>query len=297
MSPSSEHEALHRVFQYDEVLFARSLANILGKPVPAPVDVSVLNVDLTETRPLERRADTVLLAKYQENGVLKKYILLIESQTDEKKDRRRRWPYYIAYLQDKYDCPVVLLVVCSKKETAEWAREPIMVGLPGLVSMTVTPVVLGPDNVPAVTTVDEASQDITAAVFSALTHSRGSRARDILEVLSAALDTIDAETAGFLAEYIEDGLGETPAQSIWKVLMATVTYPYVSSIRSQGREEGREEGRAQGEAAAVLRILAKRGIAVDDKSRERIGSCTDLDLLGTWLDRSLTAEQVDELFA
>ena len=112
-------------------------------------------------------------------------------------------------------------------------------------------------------------------------------------VLSAALDTIDPETAGFLAEYIEDGLGETPAQSIWKVLMATVAYPYVSSIRSQGREEGR----AQGEAAAVLRVLAKRGIAVDDKSRERIESCTDLDLLGTWLDRSLTAEQVDELFA
>jgi hypothetical protein len=92
-----------------------------------------------------------------------------------------------------------------------------------------------------------------------------------------------------------------PAQSIWKVLMATVAYPYVSSIRSQGREEGRQEGRqegrAQGEAAAVLRVLAKRGIAVDDKSRERIESCTDLDLLGTWLDRSLTAEQVDELFA
>lgn len=146
MPPSSEHEALHRVFQYDEVLFARSLANILGKPVPAPIAVSVLNIDLTETRPLERRADTVLLAKYQENGVLKKYILIIESQTEEKKERRRRWPYYIAYLQDKYDCPVVLLVVCSKKETAEWAREPIVVGLPGLVSMTVTPVVLGPDN-------------------------------------------------------------------------------------------------------------------------------------------------------
>jgi hypothetical protein len=63
MSPSPEHEALHRVFQYDEKLFARSLANILGKPVPEPVDVSVLTVDLTETRPIERRADTILLAQ------------------------------------------------------------------------------------------------------------------------------------------------------------------------------------------------------------------------------------------
>ena len=134
-------------------------------------------------------------------------------------------------------------------------------------------------------------------MFSALTHSRGPEAHAILTALAAALDTIDTETADFLVEFTEAGLGNTPGQRIWKVLMATVTYPYVSSIRSQGREEGREEGRAQGEAAAVLRILGKRGVVVDGTSRERIESCTDLDLLGTWLDRSLTAQQVDELFA
>jgi hypothetical protein len=60
MSPSPEHEALHRIFQHDPALFTRSVSRILGIPVPEPYDVSVLNVDLTEIRPVERRADSVL---------------------------------------------------------------------------------------------------------------------------------------------------------------------------------------------------------------------------------------------
>ena len=305
MSPSPEHEALHRVFQYDEKLFARSLANILGKPVPEPTDVSVVNVDLTETRPIERRADTILLAHYLDGASTRHYILLIESQTDDEETRRRRWPYYVGFLQDKYDCPVVLLVVCSKRDTATWARQPIIIGLPGLTCMTVTPVVLGPDNVPPVTTVAGASQDVPAAVFSALTHSRGPEAGAILEALAGALNTIDTETAEFLAEFTEAGLGDTDGQRIWKVLMATVTYPYVSSLRSQGRaegraeglEEGRAEGRAQSRAADILRILDRRGIAVDSDARQRIESCGDLEALGSWLDRSITAEKASDLFS
>ena len=82
--------------------------------------------------------------------------------------------------------------------------------------------------------------------------------------------------------------------------MAIETFPYSSQLRSKGREEGRaegrKEGRAQGEAAAILRVLERRKVKVDDDSRERIESCTDLELLGTWLDRSLDVEAVGELF-
>jgi hypothetical protein len=72
-------------------------------------------------------------------------------------------------------------------------------------------------------------------------------------------------------------------------------------IPSAGIEEGRAEGRAQGEAAgqarAILQVPDRREIAVDDASRERIVSCADLDTLTAWLDRSLTATQVSDLFA
>jgi len=304
MPPSPEHEALHRIFQYDSKLFARSLTNILGIPIPEPFDVSVLSIDLTETRPIERRADTVLRVRFMDGNSLGQYILVVESQTDDEETRRRRWPYYIAFLQDKYACPVVLLVVCSKEETARWAREPIRIGLTGWICMTVTPIVLGPDNLPAVTTAEQASRDVPAAVFSALTHSRGSETRAILEALAVALDTIDTETAAFLAEFTEVGLGDTAGQQIWKVLMATVTYPYVSELRAKGRAEGEVKGRAEGEAkgralgeaSAILRVLDRRGIVVDEDSRHRIESCRELEALGTWLDRSLTAMKASDLF-
>jgi hypothetical protein len=296
VSVSPEHEALHRIFQHDPALFARAVTRTLDIEMTEPRRMSELNVDLTETRPIERRADSVLRAELMIENPEGDYILIIESQTDPEDTRRRSWPYYITFVQNKYDCDVVLLVVCSKAATARWAREPIRVGRPGLTCLTVTPVVLGPDNVPAVTSVEEAASDLQFAVFSALTHSRGPQVGGILETLAAALDTTDTGIAANLAEFTEAGLGDTPGQQIWRALMATETFPFVSEMRAKGRAEGRAEGEAKGEAKAVLRILNRRKVAVDDAARQRIESCTNVKTLETWLDRSLTATTVGELF-
>ncbi len=70
--------------------------------------------------------------------------------------------------------------------------------------------------------------------------------------------------------------------------------------RVEGRAEGRVEGRAEGQAAAlsaaVLRVLARRGVAVDDVARTRIADCTDVATLEHWLDEAVTATHVDALF-
>ena len=114
------------------------------------------------------------------------------------------------------------------------------------------------------------------------------------------------ETGSLLAEFTEAGLGEnTKGRIIWRNLMATRTYPYVSELRSQGREEGRaegreegrEEGRAEGRAQDIERLLDKRGIAMTTADRERITSCRDSKTLDVWLDRVLTISGIGELFA
>ena len=289
MPPTSQHEALHRIFLQDESLFARAAAHILGIVVQEPQQVTVLSNDLTTVKPLERRADSVLMAEWLIDDPVGRYVLIIESQTDPDDTKLRRWPYYIAYLHDKYECPVVLVVVCNKASTATWARQPIVIGLPDLTCMLVHPVVLGPDNVPAVTDVAEAGGDLTFAVFSALTHGRSSEVGAILEALAGALDAIDGETALTLTEMTEAGLVGTAGQQKWRELMRKQLITYKSEFRRRGIEQGRAED--------ILRILDKRGIAVDDTSREQIVSCDDLDTLGTWLDRSLTATQVSDLFA
>jgi hypothetical protein len=58
-----------------------------------------------------------------------------------------------------------------------------------------------------------------------------------------------------------------------------------------------EETRIQGRAEDILRILDLRGVEVPEAARERITSCTDLDTLGTWFDRAVTAADTQELFA
>ena len=90
--------------------------------------------------------------------------------------------------------------------------------------------------------------------------------------------------------------------------MSTGTYEFTSDFalrlkaegRAEGREvgqaEGREAGRAEGEAAALLEVLATRGIAVPEDVRERITECTDVDQLRTWVRRAVTIESIEGLF-
>jgi hypothetical protein len=63
----------------------------------------------------------------------------------------------------------------------------------------------------------------------------------------------------------------------------------------RGLERGLEQGRLRGRAEDVLRILAARGVHVDDSSRQRILSCADLTTLDRWFDRALNATTLAEV--
>jgi len=60
--------------------------------------------------------------------------------------------------------------------------------------------------------------------------------------------------------------------------------------------EGKTEGKAEDRASLILRVLEKHGIDVPEDIRERVTSCTDLDTLTLWFDRSLTASTAEDLF-
>ncbi|WP_224364341.1 Rpn family recombination-promoting nuclease/putative transposase [Hyalangium versicolor] len=62
-------------------------------------------------------------------------------------------------------------------------------------------------------------------------------------------------------------------------------------------QSARAEGLAAGRAQDVLRILAVRGLPVDDIARQRISNCRDLALLDRWLERAVKASSVSEVLA
>ncbi|MFD7071487.1 hypothetical protein ACFV97_30145 [Streptomyces sp. NPDC059913] len=293
---SSPHEAQHRIFQENPTLFT-SAFEALGVPFPEPVAVSLMDTDLTEMRPVERHVDTLLRIDVVGGGC---YVLAIEAQGRKDPEKRSSWAYYLAHLYAKFRYPPVLLVVCRDKATAEWAAEPIRIGLEKHPSLAVFPLVLGPHNVPVVTDAARAAADIPMAVFSAITHGNDQDIAAILEALAVALRATDADAAAIFAEFTEAGLGDTQAREIWRNLMSTSLSHFrgivAESFRDEGREEGREEGIAKERSLSVLRMLDRRGVAVSDADRERIGACRDLATLDLWVDRAFTVKTTDDLF-
>lgn len=73
---SSSHEALHWVFQKDPALLTRAFQSVLRVPFPEPRDFAVLNTDVTEIEPVERRVDTLMRVDTAEGT----YLLVIEAQ-------------------------------------------------------------------------------------------------------------------------------------------------------------------------------------------------------------------------
>jgi hypothetical protein len=64
---------------------------------------------------------------------------------------------------------------------------------------------------------------------------------------------------------------------------------------AEGLAKGMDKGLAEGLAKAVLRLLAARGVPVDDASRQRILGCGDVGTLERWFDRAVTATRLSDI--
>jgi hypothetical protein len=133
------------------------------------------------------------------------FLLAIESQGRRDPDKPTSWTYYLAHLQAKYRSPVLLLVVCQDKATADWAAGPFTAGVDGWTALSTHPLVLGPGNVPVIIDPDEAARDLTLATFCAMTHGRDQNINAILEALAHALGSADRDSARYYTELLEIG--------------------------------------------------------------------------------------------
>lgn len=294
-------------------LFARLLPRA-GIRFPEHTAIELLDTDLTEIRPLERRVDSLFRVHVadDEGG----FVLAVESQGKPDPDKHNSWTYYLAHMYAKYRLPPFLVVVCKDKATAEWAAEPIRVGRGFHTSIVVYPLVLGPGILPVITEADDAAHDLGVAAFSALAYAKDPGLTAILDALASGMADKAKESMGNAetdegedvdrvdwAEIVEIGLGEGPGRDYWRHLMATYTpnFPGSNTIVEEswleGRAKGQVEGKAEAKAEDILHILGVRGIEVSDSVRERVTACTDLDVLRVWLDRSLSVADAEELFA
>ncbi|MCX4905671.1 hypothetical protein [Streptomyces sp. NBC_00878] len=297
---SPPHEAMHRIFQDYPGLFT-GVSQVLGLTFAPPASVTVMPTDLTEARPVERRVDTLLRFDSDGSTGEDSFLLAIESQGKKDPDKPSSWAYYLSFLCAKYKIPVLLLVVCQDRATAEWAARPVSLSPRQWPALTLRPLVAGPHNMPVITDPDEAGADLALTTLSAITHAKDPDVGDILKALSSALQQVSEAVADPIIEFTAQGLsGNRRAVELWRNLMAVDLSFYKSwlseEIRDEGRDEGRAEARVQTAAEDVLLVLETRGLDVPDEIRERVTGCDDPDLLRRLLTRAVTAPSAEEIF-
>ncbi|MFI2507783.1 hypothetical protein [Streptomyces sp. NPDC018972] len=295
---TATHEASHRLFQEHPEALA-PVFEALGLPPPVKTDFHELPTDVTEIRPVERRADTVLMF---EPDMGEHFVLAVEAQTKKDPDKAKSWAYYIAYLHAKYDLPVLLVAVCRDRSTAAWAMGPFECSVGPWTTQVTRPFVLGPQTVPEFTDETVVAQQPALAALSAIVHSQSRRAAAILETVARGLMSFEPDVTKYWFEVVEVGLESTPSRKNWRKLMQNVVthFPGHRTLFEEkylkGVAEGKAEGKAESKAEDILRVLSVRGLTLSDADRERITTCTDLEALTTWFDRSLTATTTGDLF-
>jgi len=70
---------------------------------------------------------------------------------------------------------------------------------------------------------------------------------------------------------------------------------YGDAQRAEGFAEGKTSGVVEGKVAAILAVLAARGLVVGVEARARIEACADLPTLDGWLARAVSAASAEEV--
>ncbi|HEX4419893.1 MAG TPA: hypothetical protein VH165_18390, partial [Kofleriaceae bacterium] len=66
---------------------------------------------------------------------------------------------------------------------------------------------------------------------------------------------------------------------------------------AEGHKSGLAEGLAEGKRAALLRLLARAGLALTQEQQEQVATCTDIATLDRWFDSALAARTVADVFS
>jgi len=106
----------------------------------------------------------------------------------------------------------------------------------------------------------------------------------------------DPELRAELLRAMISMLGDALALELEDLLMAPLPIPD-SPIYKRIVETLEARGETRGEARTLLRVLASRGIDLDERTRALITACTDVAQLDRWVDRAALATTLDEVFA
>jgi hypothetical protein len=304
--PTLEHNGLIEMFRENPALAPHLLALLFHLDVPSHASVRVADSSLDQLIPIEFRADLVLELRDAHGAVVLSIVL--ESQRDKAARKKFSWPVYVSVARAERESPSVVLVIAIDAEIAAWAADKIDLGL-GL--GVLQPLVLGPAILPMVTDPAVAEQEVELAVLSAMAHGNGPQGLAVLLAAFQALGRLDHEHAAVYFQIIWNVLREPMQRALEALVMerqteGKATFPPFAQqlidrgIREgelKGKREGRLEGELKGKRDALLRLLARAGIALTEDERTRIQMCTDIATLDRWVDNVIGAKTAADVLS
>ncbi|MCG5053708.1 MAG: hypothetical protein KA712_12165 [Myxococcales bacterium] len=293
--PSPFHEALVQLLRSHPLLAVELLRTVAPSALPA-FDTGVSDsADLGSELAPEASADCLLRFEAEGRTV---FVVVVEVQLSIDADKRFAWPAYLAGAHRRHRCDAALVVLTPFEHVAAWARRPMRTGP---LSGEVRAFVFGPNEVPEIEDVEEATRSPELAVVSALAHAYD---RDWKRSVAIA-------TAAVAASYASK---DPAAHVYYDLLLAVFSEPAREALRmnlrnyeyqDEGLRRAKAEGEARGEArglalgqreasaSALLTVLEARGFGVSPEQRRRIFGCNDLAQLGRWLRAAATAESAE----
>jgi hypothetical protein len=275
--PSAEHEAILLLLREQPAVLVR-LLDAVGIHLPDHREIQIREADFTQLVPTEYRAD--LVVTLERDGPVA--ALVIEPQHSRDDDKRFSWPLYLAALHARVRCPTWLVVVAGSDALARWASRPIETFHPG---SQFVPVVVGPRDIPRITSVADANELPELAVMSARAHGNDPDGAGVVTTAIAALVELGdraPERAKLYFDLVLSALN-AGARAILETEMESRGYEYQSEFarryleqgREEGRKEGREEGRVAGLRAACEALIEAKLGTLSPVDAARLEAVTD----------------------
>jgi hypothetical protein len=105
-----------------------------------------------------------------------------------------------------------------------------------------------------------------------------------------------AKHLAMLLDYLSRLKDQRAYENARLVLHSIEAIPPTEDLMKSYAEELEDRGRQSMLTSAIPRVLASRGVNVDDWARQLILSCTNLKLLDQWFERALSATTLSDVF-
>jgi len=218
--------------------------------------------------------------------------LTVEIQLTRDDEKPFSWIPYLGGQHYHLRVPAYLLVITNDPAIAAWAAGPFRAG-----HLALEPWVLGPADVPAITTIEEARRSLDMTLFSGIVHGRERVAMRIGLVLRQALDEAPDDVGLYYWDAFLSSLTAPVREELdMQLRNFQPRSDWSKEIFAKGEAKGLLEGEVKRQAKSLLILLAARGLRVAPKHRRRIAECTDLAQLERWFRNATTAESLDAVF-